>query len=83
MLRMEIIDIFVDMVGYVWYSLFTMVEKRYYLNDILQVLGISKNTYHNWEKSKKVPRAKRDPMNNYRYWTGSDIKELKKITGRK
>ena len=80
---MKEIDIFIDLFGYVWYSLYTMVENRYYLNEVLLILGISKNTYYNWEKSQKIPSAKRDPMNNYRYWTQDDLNELKKITGRK
>ena len=79
---MEIIDIFVDLYAYVWYSLYAMVQRRYYINDILKILGISKNTYLNWEKLGKVPRAKRDLMSNYRYWSDEDIKKLKKVTGR-
>ena len=30
----------------------------------------------------KVPKAKRDPMNGYRYWTMKDLRKLKKRTGR-
>jgi len=58
------------------------MKKRYYINDLIKILGISKNTYYNWENNGKVPEAKRDPMSNYRYWTDEDIKKLKKITGR-
>ena len=59
-----------------------MVEKRFYINDILKLLGVSKNTYLNWEKLGKIPKAKRDPMNNYRYWSKADVKQLMKATGR-
>ncbi len=58
------------------------MKKRYYINDLIKALGISKNSYYNWERQGKVPEAKRDPMSNYRYWTDEDIKKLKKITGR-
>ncbi len=33
-------------------------------------------------KDIKVPKPKRDPMSRYRYWTESDLKKLKKLTGR-
>ena len=59
-----------------------MELKRYYIKDILEILGVAKNTYHNWEREGKVPAAKRDPMNNYRYWTQNDLKILKRVTGR-
>lgn len=58
------------------------MEKRYYIEDIEKLLNICRKTYYNWEKSKKVPPAKRDPMNKYRYWTEDDIKWLKQMTGR-
>lgn len=36
---------------------------------------------YNWE-SKGKPKAKRDPMSNYRVYTGKDIKRPRKISGR-
>ncbi|MCA9407386.1 MAG: hypothetical protein KC733_01755 [Candidatus Omnitrophica bacterium] len=76
------INFFVELIAYVWYSLCVMGEKRYYMNSVLKILNISKNTYINWEKLGKVPQAKRDPMNNYRYWLLEDINHLREITGR-
>jgi len=58
------------------------MEKRYLIEDIERLLGISRKTYYNWENAGKVPKAKRDLMSNYRYWTAQEIKKLKKITGR-
>ena len=58
------------------------MEKKYFIKDLEEILGISRKSYYNWEKSGKVPKAKRDPMSKYRYWTEEDIKKLKKITGR-
>ena len=58
------------------------MEKRYYIEELIKVLGISRKTYYNWEEAGKVPQSKRDPMSNYRYWTEADVKKLKKITGR-
>lgn len=58
------------------------MEKRYYIEDLIKFLAISRKTYYNWEAAGKVPEPKRDPMSNYRYWTDADIKKLKKITGR-
>jgi DNA-binding transcriptional MerR regulator len=58
------------------------MEERYYIEDIERELCITRWTYYNWENAGKVPKAKRDPMNNYRYWTEEDLKKLKKLTGR-
>jgi len=59
-----------------------MRKKRYKTKEIADMLGITKKTLYNWESAQKIPKAKRDPMNNYRYYTDEDIKKLKKITGR-
>lgn len=79
---MKITDIFVEQIAYVWYSLKIMLKKRYFISDILNVLSISKNTYLNWERLGKVPKAKRDPMSNYRYWLENDLVKLRKLAGR-
>ena len=59
-----------------------LMERRYYLEELVKILKIPRSTYYNWERAGKVPEPKRDPMSNYRYWTEADIKKLKKITGR-
>jgi len=59
-----------------------MSKKRYTSSEVAKILGIYKRTLFNWEKAGKIPKAKRDPMNNYRYYTEEDIIKLKKITGR-
>lgn len=58
------------------------MHKRYKITDIENILRITRRTYYRWEKAEKVPKAKRDPMSNKRYWTDVDIMRLKKITGR-
>ena len=58
------------------------MEKKYFIKDLEGILRISRKSFYNWEKSGKVPKAKRDLMSKYRYWTEADIKKLKKITGR-
>ena len=58
------------------------MEKRYLIEDIERIFKITRKTYYNWERAGKIPRAKRDPMNNYRYWTESDLKKLQKVTKR-
>lgn len=57
-------------------------SKRYLTSEVAKILGISKKTLFNWEKAGKIPKAKRDPMNNYRYYTQEDLIRLKKITDR-
>ena len=58
------------------------MKKRYYIRDLEGELGVKRKTYFYWEKTGKIPKAKREPMSGYRYWTLEDLKKLKKITGR-
>ena len=58
------------------------MDKRYFISDVEDMLDITRRTYYRWEEFGKVPKAKRDPMSNQRYWNEKDIKHLKKITGR-
>lgn len=57
-------------------------NNRYTAQRVADILGVDKRTLFNWEASGKIPKAKRDPMNNYRYYTDFDIKKLKEITRR-
>ena len=70
-----------DETGNLSYTIPSM-ESRYLIEDIERMLKVSRKTYYNWEKAGKVPKAKRDPMSNFRYWTEGDLRKLKKITGR-
>ena len=70
-----------DETGNLSYTISAM-ESRYLIEDIERILKVSRKTYYNWEKAGKVPKAKRDPMSNFRYWTEEDLRKLKKITGR-
>jgi len=58
------------------------MEKRFQIRDIEERLRITRRTYYRWEAAGKVPKAKRNPMSNQRYWTEADIKKLKKLAGR-
>lgn len=61
-----------------------MKTKKFYTTaELSNILGVTKNTLFNWERAGKIPKARRDPMNNYRVYTEKDVKKLKKITGRK
>lgn len=56
--------------------------KRYKISDIERILKVDRRTYYRWEKLKKIPPAKRDPMSKQRYWTDEDVKKLREITER-
>lgn len=60
-----------------------VMERRYLIDEVIHELGISRKTLYLWEEKGKIPKSKRDPMSNYRFWTEADLKELKKMTGRK
>jgi DNA-binding transcriptional MerR regulator len=55
---------------------------RYSPHKVAELLGVYKRTLFNWEAAGKIPKARRDPMNNYRYYLAEDIVELRKITKR-
>jgi DNA-binding transcriptional MerR regulator len=57
-------------------------NNRYTSQQVAEILGIYKRTLFNWEGAGKIPKAKRDPMNNYRYYIKKDISLLKRITKR-
>lgn len=57
-------------------------NNRYTSKQVADILKIYKRTLFNWEEAGKIPKAKRDPMNNYRYYTKEDINRLKIITKR-
>jgi DNA-binding transcriptional MerR regulator len=59
-----------------------MKEKKYFVQDVMKELGIARRTIYNWERTKKIPKPKRDPMSNYRYWTEKDVNLLKRLSGR-
>lgn len=59
-----------------------MNDKKYFMHDIIEELGVARNTIYNWETTKKIPKPKRDPMSGYRYWTEADVKKIKKLSGR-
>ena len=55
------------------------MKKKYFIKDLEKLLNVKRKTYFYWEKHGKIPKAKRTPMGNYRYWYEEDIKYLKKI----
>ena len=57
-------------------------SNRLTAQEVADILKVYKRTLFNWEMLGKIPKAKRDPMNNYRYWTEEDVMRLKKITKR-
>lgn len=60
-----------------------MVRVGYYtVTDVLNVLRISKNTLYNWERSGKIPKARRHPINKYRVYTEEDVVRLRKKVGK-
>ncbi len=59
------------------------VRKKFYnIQEVADELRVHKWTIYNWEKAGKIPKAARDPMNEYRIYTEVDLKKIKKISGR-
>ena len=59
-----------------------MPEKIYNIQEVADILGIYKGTVLNYEKKHIFPKARRNPINNYREYTKEDIERLQSILKR-
>ncbi|MCD6080692.1 MAG: hypothetical protein B6D53_04750 [Candidatus Omnitrophica bacterium 4484_49] len=58
-------------------------KKKYYsVQEVAEILGISKQTLLRYEKRGFFPKARRNPINGWREYTWNDVQRLKKILGR-
>ena len=53
--------------------------KIYYIKDAERLLNVRRENLFYWEATGKIPKAKREIMSRYRYWTKKDIELIKKI----
>ncbi|OGW94838.1 MAG: hypothetical protein A3K16_03285 [Omnitrophica bacterium RIFCSPLOWO2_01_FULL_45_24] len=54
--------------------------KYYTMQNIITLLGVTKNTIINWEKSGKIPMPKRDDIFGHRYWTDADLEIMRELS---
>jgi len=60
-----------------------MVKMGYFTaKEVAEMLNINKMTLYRWESAKKIPKARRHPMNKYRVYTKEDVDKIKKIINR-
>lgn len=60
-----------------------MEENKYYTAaEVARFLGISKQTLIRYEEKGIFPKPRRNAVNRWREYTGSDIEKLRKIIGR-
>jgi len=52
------------------------MKKRYYIKDLEQILKVGRTLIYYWEATNKIPKGKRTPMGNYRYWNVKEIKQI-------
>ena len=52
---------------------------KLFAKDLEKILGVSRETLFYWEKTGKIPKAKRTPMGNYRYWTKEEVAKIKQL----
>ncbi|MBF0489366.1 MAG: MerR family transcriptional regulator [Candidatus Omnitrophica bacterium] len=55
------------------------MEKKYFMKDVEKMLGVTRLNIFYWEKTGKIPKAKRTPMGNYRYWLKEDVEKIKQL----
>jgi DNA-binding transcriptional MerR regulator len=66
------------------HSMVTMAEKRVTSQhltseQVASILGVTKRTLKNWLRAGRIPEPARNPNNNYRQWTLSDIDVARSI----
>lgn len=54
---------------------------KLYIEFVETMLGVNRKTLFYWERTGKIPKAKREPMSNYRYWSPSDLSLILKKMG--
>ncbi len=52
---------------------------KFTVKDLEEQLNVKRTTLFYWEKTGKIPKAKRTPMGNYRYWSKEDVDKIKKL----
>jgi len=57
----------------------SMTAKRYNIQEVANMLGIYKGTIKNYEEKGIFPKARRNPINNYREYTPQDVDILRRI----
>lgn len=55
------------------------MEKKYFSKDVEKMLGVTRLNIAYWEKTGKIPKAKRTPMGNYRYWSKEEVERIKQL----
>jgi len=55
------------------------MSENLFARDLVKILGVNRMTLFYWEKTGKIPKAKRTPMGNYRYWTKDDVEKIKRL----
>lgn len=55
------------------------MKDKYFAKDLIEMFGVKRLTLFYWEKTGKIPKAKRTPMGNYRYWSHEDVEKIRKL----
>ena len=55
------------------------MKKKYYIKEAERYLGVYREKLFYWERKEKIPRAHRETMSGYRYWTLIELKKIRKI----
>lgn len=53
-----------------------MINKLYTVKEVLELVGISRNTLYNWEKAGKIPVAHRN-VSGHRVYTEEELQRIR------
>lgn len=55
------------------------MKEKIFSKEVAKILGVRRVTLFYWEKTGKIPKAKRTPMGNYRYWSKEEVDKIKEL----
>lgn len=55
------------------------MKEKIFSKEVAKILGVRRATLFYWEKMGKIPKAKRTPMGNYRYWSKEEVDKIKEL----
>lgn len=56
-------------------------EQEYTMNHVALMLDVHRDTIMYWEENKLIPKARRNPKNNYRTYWIDEVMEIAKLRG--
>lgn len=57
------------------------MKQDFNISEVAKLLGVHKDTILYWEENNLIPKARRNPSNNYRIYNIKEIEEIRNLRG--